>query len=192
MKKFSLIFAGVVMAFLMVACSTPSPKEAIMKDTDEFFTQAEQEVQAITNADDFVNFFAEFEERRENFANELFEKYPTDSEGNIKGLTEADTEELNNYMYDRATAYNKIEAEKCGEFLTPYMDEFESTANRIYSLYLAVGVLTDDLHDELQQSYDGVAKFLEVDNIPTELVDRYGTIMEKVSEMLGTVEEDEE
>ena len=174
MKIFNLFFAGVVMAFLMVACSTPSPKEAIMKDTDEFFTQAEQEVQAITNADDFVNFFAEFEERRENFANELFEKYPTDSEGNIKGLTEADTEELNNYMYERATAYNKIEAEKCGEFLTPYMDEFESTANRIYSLYLAV------------------AKFLEVDNIPTELVDRYGTIMEKVSEMLGTVEEDEE
>lgn len=188
-----MIIASVVMGFLMTACSTPSPKQAIMDETDEFFAKAEQEVQAITNAEDFVDFFFEFDERRDDYVDEMFEKYPTDKDGNIKGMTEAEIEELNNFIYDRATAYNRIEAKKCGEFLAPFMDEFEKATKEIYAEYQKVGELTDEMHDKLFESYEGVAMFEGIDNVPSELIDRYNEIMTMADEMLGVeYGEDEE
>ena len=192
MKKLTLIIATVVLGFVMAACSTPSPREAIMQQTEDLFAQAELEVQAITNAEDFVNFFFEFDERRDDFVNELFEKYPTDDEGNFKGMTEAENEELNNYIYERATAYNVIEAKKCGEFLEPYLEQFENVTNTLYGVFQNTGLFTEDMHQQLYDAYERVALFQGIDNIPEELVDRYQAAMEKANEMIDTVEFEEE
>ena len=124
--------------------------------------------------------------------NELFDKYPSDDEGNFKGMTEAENEELNNYIYERATAYNVIEAKKCGEFLTPYIEKFEEVTNALYGVFKNLGIFTEDMHEQLFDAYEGIALFEGIDNIPEELVDRYHAAMEKANEMLDTVEFDEE
>ena len=107
MKKFTLIAMAFVGCFLLASC-TKNPKEAIMKATDAFFAQAETDVKAITNAEDFMKFFNNFEEKKTDFLTELVTKYETDGEGNFLAMSAEENEALYEYMYERASAYNRI------------------------------------------------------------------------------------
>ena len=72
MKKLTLAIAAVMVAFVMTSCGGDSPKEKIMKATDEFFTQAEKELQNITNGDDFMAHFYQFEDDKQSFLQNVF------------------------------------------------------------------------------------------------------------------------
>ena len=55
MKKLTIILAAMVMGFMMTSCGG-SVKDSLMKDVDNYFTQAEQKLAAIDNVDDFIAF----------------------------------------------------------------------------------------------------------------------------------------
>lgn len=180
MKKLTLILAVAVMGFVMASCSG-SPKDAIMKDVDEYFSQAEQELAEITNAEDFLQ-FAEVMSDRSDLIDLLDKKYGD------KEISEEDNEIVQNYIYDRATAYNHAEAEKCAEYLTPLVDSFEAAVNQLYAQFQANQVYAADNIDVFIDSFAALLDFSDYDNILPEIQERLDVVLSKVDEMDETLD----
>lgn len=180
MKKLTLILAVAVMGFVMASCGG-SPKDAIMKDVDEYFSQAEQELAEITNAEDFLQ-FAEVMSDRSDLIDLLDKKYGD------KEISEEDNEIVQNYIYDRATAYNHAEAEKCAEYLTPLVDSFEAAVNQLYAQFQANQVYAADNIDVFIDSFAALLDFSDYDNILPEIQERLDVVLSKVDEMDETLD----
>lgn len=188
MKKLTLAIAAIVMGFVMASCDTTSKKDTIMNSADEFFTQAEEKVQAIESGEDFMAYFQQFADEKADFLQKTFGPY-MDEEGNVKGFTEEEWDEIQNFIYDRATAYNKVEGAKCAEFLTPAIERYEKAVDAFWAKYQAGENLDEETFNamfaEMDQAEDGVFVFAEYDNIPTELQERYSAAAAKQQEMFS-------
>ena len=185
MKKLTIILAAAVMGFLMTACGG-SVKDAVINDVENYFTEAEQKLATIDNADDFIAYAVSMNDRSE-FMTVLEEKYGD------KTISEEDEEAIQNFIYDRATAYNKAEALKCGEFLTPLMERFSKAVD---ALYYNEEDLDDDtflaMYYEMDEAEDEVLKFAECENIPEDLLDMFTEAETKRAEMFDVDEEEVE
>ena len=189
MKKLTIIAVAMIGCFLMASCNK-SPKEAIMKATDEFFAQAEKDVNAITNGEDFMAFFNNFEQKKEDFLYGLLNKYPSDDDANFTQLSAEENDALYEYMYERATAYNKVESAKCSEFLTPIVDRFEKAVNALYDKFLAGDDVDDSLINDIEAAYNDLEPYAEYDNVPEELANRFQAAQSLIDEMFGDDEEE--
>ena len=188
MKKLTLAIAVVVMGLAMTSCGGESPKEKITKSVDEFFTQAEQNVQKIASGEEFMNYFTDFEAKKSEFIQNLFGPY-ADADGNIKGFTEDEVNELQSYIYDRASAYNKVEAAKCAEFVAPLIEEYENAINAVCEGFGNVDEETfDQLTTNLENAENGLALFADYDNVPTELQQRFTAAQGKLDDFLKMLE----
>jgi hypothetical protein len=184
MKKLTIILAAVVMGF-MTSCGG-SVKDSVINDVENYFTEAEQKLATIDNAEDFIAYAISMNDRSE-FLKVLDEKY-----GN-KTFTEAEEEEIQNFIYDRASAYNQAEALKCGEYLTPLMERF---AKAVDALYYNENELDEEtfyaMYEEMDQAEDEVLKFGECENIPEDLLDMFTDAESKRAEMFDADEEEVE
>lgn len=185
MKKLTLILAAVVMGFVMTSCGD-STKDAIMKDVDNYFTQAEQKLAAIDNVDDFIAFAVSMNDRSE-ILNLLDEKYGQ------KEISDEDNEAIQNFIYDRATTYNQTEAQKCAEYLTPALERFEKAVD---ALYFCEEELDEEtffaMYGEMDDAEDEVLKFADCENIPEDLINRFSAAEDKRAEMFDNTEEEVE
>ncbi len=172
MKKTSLILAAVILGFLMTACHANIDKK-VKKSADTFFTQAEERVQAIDNIDDFMDFYHVFSEEKTAFAEEVFLPY-------INGETANIPEGVRDYIFDRATAYNKVESAKCTEILTPLVERYEALTQPFYERYLADEVFDaqalleaeDPDFIALMEAEAEVLKIDDYDNLNQDLAER--------------------
>ena len=184
MRRFSFILAAVVMGFIMNSCGG-SVKDSVMKDVENYFTQAEQKLAAIDNADDFIAFATSMNDRSE-FMNQLDEQYRD------KEISAEDEEALQTFIYDRATAYNQAEAMKCGEFLAPIMERF---VNAVEALYNNREELDEEtfaaMFKEMDEAEDEVLKFADCENIPEELINMFSDAQTKRAEMFDEPEVEE-
>ena len=183
MKKLTLAVFAVVIGFVMTSCGNDSPKEAIMAATDKFFTQAEEELNTIDNGEDFMTFFNVFENEKEDFVEKIFADY-VDEEGNIKGISESDMEEIKSFMYDRASAYNKVESAKVAEILDPFVTNYE---NAINALCDAAGKVDEEAYEklasEIESAENDLALFDDYDNVPMEIQQRVQAAEAKIQEL---------
>ena len=188
MKKITIILAAMVMGFMMTSCGG-SVKDAIMKDVDNYFAQAEQKLAAIDNVDDFIAFAVSMNDRSD-FLDELDKKYGE------KSLSDEENDEVMDYIYDRATAYNKAEALKCAEFLTPIMDRFVKAVDALYTPFTEGNIPEEEvfyaMYDEMDQAEDEVLKFADCENIPDELIEQFSAAEDKRAEMFDSDEEENE
>ena len=156
-----------------------------MKDVENYFTQAEQKLAAIDNADDFIAFATSMNDRSE-FMNQLDEQYSD------KEISAEDEEALQTFIYDRATAYNQAEAMKCGEFLAPIMERF---VNAVEALYNNREELDEEtfaaMFKEMDEAEDEVLKFADCENIPEELINMFSDAQTKRAEMFDEPEVEE-
>lgn len=187
MRKLTLAIAAVVIGLAMTSCGGESPKESIMKATDEFFAQAEKDVQAITSGEEFMNFFANFANEKDNFTVKTFSPY-ADKDGNITGISESDMEEIQSYIYDRASAYNAVEAAKITEFVTPAIEKYENAINALCEAY---GNVDEEAFNMLVEDFEiaeeGLGLFASYDNMPTELQQRVQTAEAKLQDLVNAM-----
>lgn len=189
MKKLTFAIAAVVMGFVMAACSTTSPKETILKAADEFFTKAEADVNAIQTAEDFMNYFNLFENDKEEFMNKTFEPY-LDAEGNVKGITKEVYEEILKGLYDRATAYNKVEGAKAAEFIEPAIAQYEKAIDALCESFNKVDAETNDaLTENFEKAEKALGIFAEYDNVPVALQERAQAAQAKLQELFNSFAE---
>ena len=179
MKKLAFAFGALIMGFMLTSCGD-NVKESIMKDVDAYFTGAEQVLATIDNAEDFVT-FAESMNDRDDLIEQLQADYGE------KHISDEDWEVIENYMGERATAYNNAEADKCAEFLSPAIDRFEAILNEMYPQYEAGTPFDEETLDEFLDAYFGVTAFSECENIHTELSDRLDPLFEMEDEMSETI-----
>ena len=163
------------MGFMLTSCGD-NVKDSINKDIDTYFTEAEQELATIDNAEDFVA-FAEKMNDRSDLLDLLSEKYGE------KEISDEDWEAIENFMEKRATDYNEAEAKRTAEFLTPAIDRFEAIVNTMYPQYQAGTPFDEETLDEFLDAYFGVTAFEECENVYPELSDRLNPLFEKEDEM---------
>ena len=183
MKKFTLAIAAVMIAFVMTSCGGESPKEKITKATDEFFTKAEQELQNITNGEDFMAHFYQFEDDKQAFLQNVLADY-LDKDGNIKGISESEGAEIEKYISERATAYNQAESKKAYEFMEPVVAKYEAVINSIYEA-IEAGQPIEGLADDFEAIESELANYADFDNVPTELQQRAQAAEAKLNEVLA-------
>lgn len=183
MKKITLTIVALVIGFAMTSCDSTSPKEKIMKSVDEFFVQAEQNVQKVASGEEFMSYFADFATQKTKFIENLFGPY-ADKDGNITGISDSDMEEIQSYIYDRATAYNKVEAEKAKEFMGPELDIIENYVNELYAQFQAGNELDKETVKNFDDAYvNFLKKYKDYDNVLPELQKRRDAIWGKMDEM---------
>ena len=185
MKKLTLIIAALVLGFVMTSCDTTNKKEVITKAVDEFFANAEQKLATITSAEEFMLNFQEFEASKDDFIQNLFADY-VDEEGNLKGFTEEDVEEITNYIFDRTSAYNKVEGEKAAEFIEPLVSNYEAAVNAL-SEAVAAGESTEGLADQFEAAEKELAVFADYDNVLPELQTRAQNAEAKLQEVIDAM-----
>lgn len=196
MKKIVSMLCAAVVCFMMASCDSQPAKDKMKAEVDEFFAQAETRVNAISDADDFMSFFEAFNNEKDEFMQALLKKY-SDEDGNPKGMTEDEGKEVMNYIYDRATAYNKVEGAKFAEVIEPVFSRLENAVDVTYSKLMNGEEVSEDDDVEIELAYEELEKYAEYDNVIPELRDRYESVGAKLSEILkdgedyGDIEEEE-
>ncbi|MBQ5957570.1 MAG: hypothetical protein IKR29_03705 [Bacteroidales bacterium] len=186
MKKLATILGAIVIGFTIVSC-TGSPKEAILKEVNEFFGQAEAKIKAIDNAGDLMNFINTFSKERDNFGEQLDTKYKINDKGIYKGMNAEGMDALMEEISNRATEYNKVEYAKCGEIMEPYIARLEKAAKGLYELFQAGGEPDDNMVNDYLAGMDELAPYADI--VPEELADRYYQVDSLMNEMFGEEEE---
>jgi len=189
MKKITLAIAAVVIGFVMASCgNSVSPKETILKATEDFFTQAKTNLQAIDNAEDFLAFVNNFAQEKDAFIQNVFADY-MDEEGNLKGFTEEELTDLQTQLGDMATAFNKEEALKAAEFITPLVENYENAVNALYD---AIGNVDEETFHQLVENFEdaeaGLSVFAAYDNVLPELQERAQAAQMKLDEVIKAME----
>lgn len=193
MKKITLAIAAVVIGFVMASCgNSVSPKETILKATEDFFTQAKTDLQTIDNAEDFLAFVNNFAQEKDVFIQNVFADY-MDEEGNLKGFTEEELTDLQTQLGDMATAFNKEEALKAAEFITPLVENYENAVNALYD---AFGNVDEETFHQLIENFEdaeaGLRVFEAYDNVLPELQERAQAAQMKLDEVIKAMEAAEE
>ncbi len=189
MKNLVLMFGAVILGFVMTSCGG-SPKDAIIQDVDNYFTQLEQELQGIDNADDFMAFWKVASDKSD-ILKLIDEKY-----GN-KMLSEEESEIVKEFIRDRAESYNQAEIQRFAELFTPVLERYEKAVDAFWTVYQSGGIVAGKRIDEAtfnamdkeyEQAEAELMKFAAYDNILPSLMDRFTEAAKKHIEMFGDEE----
>ena len=179
MKKLAFVFGALIMGFMITSCGE-SVKDGMIKLVDTYFASAEADLADIDNVADFLS-YAEVMNDRSDLIDQLQEQFGE------KEISDADWEVVENYMYDRATTYNKAESAKCSEFLVPAIERFENIINKMYPQYQEGTPFDEETLDEFLDAYYGVTDFSVCENVDQTLVDRVNPFFDKEDEMSETI-----
>ena len=175
------IFGALIMGFMITSCNESAKIKAdMMNDVDQYFADAENKLAQIDNAEDFVT-FAEVMYDRSDLLDLLQEKYGD------KDINDKDWEEIEKFIYDRATAYNNAEGQRCTEFLTPAIERYENIVNKLYEQYQAGIAFADKDLDEFLDAYSALSDFGVCENVDPALVDRLDPTFEKEDEIADLI-----
>ena len=186
MKKLTLIIAAVVMGFAFTSCSGPS-KDAILNEVSAFFTKAQNDIQAIDNADALIEFVKSFSDKKDEFMNSLSEKFEV-KDDKFVGFSEEENAEIMGKINDMATEYNKIEYAKCGEIMKPYIEKYDNIVNALYEKFQGGEEITEDMTNDLKGAYDEIAKYSDI--VPEELANIFYADDAKIAEIFNTATEE--
>ena len=177
MKKLLIVLGALVMGFMITSCdNTAKIKTGMMKDVDQYFTDAETMLAEIDNAEDFVKFAVSMNDRSD-LLDLLQDKYGDEE------INDEDWKEIEDFIYDRATAYNQAEGLKCTEYLVPIIERYETIVNKLYGQYQAGVTFADDDLDEFLDAYSAISDFNECENVDPELIERLDPTFEREDEM---------
>ena len=163
MKRNFLLIAAFVGGLLFASCGE-NKDATFMKEADDMFSQAETELQGIDNLDDFCTLYANLLEQKSELAQKMMEAYAVDD-------TSAKVpDEVSQHIYNRATEYNKVEAEKFAELFTPLLDELEAAV---------------EAKDKaaVESAFEAIIPYANYDNVVPELQERYQVIQAGLIEM---------
>ena len=173
MKRNLLIIAAFIGALCFAACGGDKDSK-VMKKADKMYAQAEKTVQGIDNFDDFFSFIDEFDATKQEFLEDVIAPaYQVDEDSFDV------PDEVNSHIYERATAYNHVEAVKYAELFEPYISAFEAALDE----FAQAGSLEEKaaLRDKVQEALDAAEKYATYDNVLPELQEREAALLEKMN-----------
>ena len=165
MKRNILIIAAFVGSLLLASCG--DNKDALVKQTDDMFTQAETDLQGIDNLDDFFAFRNEMDAKKGDLIEQIMDTYKISE-------TEEDLPEAVQQILDRADAYNQKENMKYEELLTPILESMETA-------------IANNDKEAAQEAYTTMLKYSEYDLPSEEVEERCANIIDGLRN-LGVME----
>ena len=120
MKKLTMIITAVVIVFVMTSCG--NKEKNLMNKANELYTQAETELNAIDNWDDFVTFFQNFKQKSDDFKAGY---------SNLKL-----SQETQDFLSDKKEAFDQMESQKAGELFAPILVKGEQFAKTFIDISL--------------------------------------------------------
>lgn len=171
MRKIALAIATFVAVFAFVSCGS-NPDAQIKKQADDMFAQAEKDIQAVDNMADFYAYMSTLEDNKAVIAQSMMEQYSTDGENALV------PDDVTDYIYNRATAYNVVEGEKYAELMAPYLDRVENALNAIQEQGIS-----DLRMKEYNEALDDMMEYLDYDNIPLDTEKKVEAIFSKMGEI---------
>ena len=165
MKRNILIIAAFVGSLLLASCG--DNKDALVKQTDDMFTQAETDLQGIDNLDDFFAFRNEMDEKKCDLSEQITDTYKISE-------TEEDLPEAVQQILERADAYNQKENMKYEELLTPILESMETA-------------IANNDKEAAQEAYTTMLKYSEYDLPSEEVEERCANIIDGLRN-LGVME----
>lgn len=165
MKRNILIIAAFVGSLLLASCG--DNKDALVKQTDDIFTQAETELQGIDNLDDFFAFREIMDEKKGDLSEQIMDTYKISE-------TEEDLPEAVQQILERADAYNQKENMKYEELLTPILESMETA-------------IANNDKEAAQEAYTTMLKYSEYDLPSEEVEERCANIIDGLRN-LGVME----
>lgn len=176
MKRSILLTFAFVGTILLASCGG-STEDRVKKQADQMFSQAETTVKGIDNMDDFFSFIDELTEKKQNFILEVVAPaYGVDD------TTFNVPEEVSNYFYERATAYNKVEGDKYAELIEPYIANLEAATDA--ALQATDKAEKTALTDQASEAYNAILPYAAYDNVIPELQERFMAVIEKLEQLL--------
>lgn len=165
MKRNILIIAAFVGSLLLASCG--DNKDALVKQTDDMFTQAETDLQGIDNLDDFFAFRNEMDAKKGDLIEQIMDTYKISE-------TEEDLPEAVQQILERADAYNQKENMKYEELLTPILESMETA-------------IANNDKEAAQEAYTTMLKYSEYDLPSEEVEERCANIIDGLRN-LGVME----
>ena len=148
MKRNILIIAAFIGSLLLASCG--EKKDALVKQADDMFTQAETDLQGIDNLDDFFAFQDEMEGNIDNLVQQIMDTYGISE-------TEEDIPDAVQQILVRADAYNQKVNVKYEELLNPLLESMETA-------------IANGDKEAAQEAYTTMKKYSEYD-LPSEAVE---------------------
>lgn len=176
MRKNILLIAAFVGTLFLASCGE-NKDASIMKQADDMYATAEENIQGVEDFDAFFASIEELDQKKNEFLTEvLAPAYAVgDTAFNVP-------EEVSNHIFERATAYNHVEGAKFAELFTPYVDNLENATEAVYQAKSKAE--KDALIEKAMEAYEALMPFADYDNVPPEMQERVGAIVEKLDAIL--------
>lgn len=177
MRKNILLIAALVGSLFFASCGGGNKDANIMKQADEMYANAEKTVNGIDNFDDFYAFLEEFEGQKNDFLTQVMAPAyaVNDSMADVPS-------EVSEHIYQRATEYNHVEAEKYAELLEPYVVNLENAIEAVNQAKSRAE--RDAMIEKTMEAYEAIMPYSDYDNVPPELQERSSVIVEKLDAIL--------
>ena len=180
MKKLAIILGALIMGFLVISCGNSS-KDVMVADIDAYFEQAHENLAAIDNAEDFLDYAAKMSDGHD-IENYLLEKW----DENLK-ISDADYDAVIEHVKDKSTEYFLAEKEKALQLLGPAMDRFNAVIDKMYPMYQANKRFDNETMDEFLDVFNYISLFLDYDNVIDVLEEELKEATNRMAEMTPAI-----
>lgn len=182
MKKFSFVFGALILGFMLVSCSNSSKvKNAMIADVDAYFDQALANLDAINDAEDFLDYAAKMSDGSD-IESYLLERWDKD----VK-ISDKDYNDLLDHVKEKSTNYFMAEKNKCIELMGPAIDRFNAIIDKMYPMYQAGQRFDDETMEEFLDVFNYLNMFMDYDNAMDVLEESIGESTGKMGEMTEVI-----
>ena len=180
MKKLTLMFGALVMGFMITSCGN-SVNDALIADIDAYFDQATAKLEAIDNAEDFLDYAAKMSDGSD-IESYLLERWDKD----VK-ISDKDYNDLLDHVKVKSTDYFMAEKNKCIELMEPAIDRFNAIIDKMYPMYQAGQRFDNETMEEFMDVFNYLNMFMDYDNAMDVLEESIGESTDKMGEMTEVI-----
>ena len=175
------MLGALVMGFMIVSCGN-SVKDTMIADIDAYFDQALENLAAIDNAEDFLDYAAKMSDGSD------IEQYLLKTWDKDIKISDKDYNEVIDYVKERSTEYFLAEKNKCLELVGPAIDRFNTLINnKMYPMYQANQRFDNETMEDFLDVFNYINMFMDYENIMDVLEEELGEATDKMAEMTPAI-----
>lgn len=181
MKKLAIVFGTLVLGFMITSCGNAA-KEAMIADIDVYFDQANENLEAIDNAEDFLDYAAKMSDGSD------IEKYLLEKWDKDINISDKDYSYILDHTKEKSTAYFLAEKEKALQLVGPAIARFNVLINNVmYPMYLDNQRIDNQTMEDFLDVFNYLKMFMDYDNIMDVLEEELGEATDKMAEMTPVI-----
>lgn len=168
MKKITLFLGALVVGLILTSCE--NKKDTAIKLFNNFFDEEVAFLNQVKDADDFLTYYEESDQRFDAFYDMLSEKVPINENDEIIGLKKADSDEAMNVYETRIDDFLALRDAKSEKLYEPFITELEDYWNNkmvpMLDQYETADDIPDDvfypMYDEFEAIFDNAEKYMRL------------------------------